>query len=112
MPTIRPDGPYTLAIEFETEPATVEEMIEDIAAVVERYFGPDPRFVSASFHMSEDGRRVLNYAQWTSRADYEAFMDEAPDEANEAIGAAIQRSGAKPLGGHGYTVQRVVEGAA
>ena len=109
MPTIQQDGAYTLAIEFETEPATVEEMIEGIAAVVERSFAPDPRFVSASFHVSEDGRRVLNYAQWTSRADYEAFMDEAPSEANEAIGEAIRRGGARPLAGHAYAVRRVVE---
>ena len=112
MSTIRQDGPYTLAIEFETDPATAEEMIEDIAEVVERWFGPDPRFVSASFHLSDDGRRVLNYAQWTSRADYQAFMDEAPDEVNAAVAQAIQRAGARPLGGRGYTVRRVVQGDA
>ena len=86
-------------------------MIEGIAEVVERWFGPDPRFVSASFHLSDDGRRVLNYAQWTSREDYQAFMDDLAEEANAAIGEATQRGGARPLGARGYAIRRIVEGA-
>ena len=112
MPTIRQGGLYTLAIEFETDPTKAEAMIEAIAEVVERWFGPDPRFVSASFHLSDDGRRVINYAQWTSREDYQAFMDDLAEEANAAIGEAIQSSGARPLGGHAYAIRRIVEGTA
>lgn len=109
MPTLQPNGPYTLVVEFETEPEKIDELIRDIAAVVEQSFRCDSRFVSASFHRSSDRRRMLNYAQWTSQKDYEAFMNEASEDADQAIGEAIRRSGSRPLGGHGYIVQRIVE---
>lgn len=33
-----------------------------------------PGFVSASIHKSLDGVRVMNYAQWKTQADYQAFI--------------------------------------
>jgi heme-degrading monooxygenase HmoA len=33
--------------------------------------------VSGNFHRSFDGRSVVNYAQWESREDYDAFLAEA-----------------------------------
>jgi heme-degrading monooxygenase HmoA len=33
-----------------------------------------PGFVSASIHKSLDGTRVVNYAQWRSKADFEAMQ--------------------------------------
>ncbi len=111
MPTIHESAaPYTLVIEFEVAPDQQHPLIEGIADVVQHRFRPDPRFLSASFHASLDGRRMLNYAQWTSQADYDAFMGSAANEANdEANGAVIARCGARRLGIHAYTVHRVVE---
>ena len=113
MPTIHQENaPYTLVIEFEVAPERQAALIAGIAGIVEASFRPDPRFVSANFHASLDGRRMLNYAQWTSQADYEAFMDGIRDGADEAIGEVIAHCGARPLGGHAYVVRRVVERAA
>lgn len=36
-----------------------------------------PGFVSANIHKSHDGRRVVNYAQWRSREDFEAMLQNA-----------------------------------
>lgn len=33
-----------------------------------------PGFVSASIHKSLDGVRVVNYAQWRSKEDFEVMM--------------------------------------
>lgn len=33
-----------------------------------------PGFISANFHASHDGTRVVNYAQWRSREDLEAML--------------------------------------
>ena len=33
-----------------------------------------PGFISANIHQSDDGTRVVNYAQWRSRADFESMM--------------------------------------
>jgi hypothetical protein len=35
-----------------------------------------PGLVAGNFHRSFDGRSVVNYAQWRSRADYDAFIAE------------------------------------
>lgn len=32
-----------------------------------------PGFISASIHKSFDGHKVVNYAQWESREDFEAM---------------------------------------
>ena len=37
-----------------------------------------PGFISASIHKSFDGHKVINYAQWRSREDFEA-MTKHPD---------------------------------
>ncbi len=86
MPIIHQNNLYTLVIEFETDPAKIEALIDGIAAAVEQSFCPDRRFVSASFHASDDGRRMLNYAQWTSQADYEAFMNDTSGNRTRTIG--------------------------
>jgi quinol monooxygenase YgiN len=33
-----------------------------------------PGFISANIHKSLDGTRVVNYAQWNSREDFEAML--------------------------------------
>lgn len=33
-----------------------------------------PGFISANFHKSYDGKRIVNYAQWRSRDDFEAML--------------------------------------
>ena len=33
-----------------------------------------PGFISANIHRSHDGRRVVNYAQWRSRTDFETML--------------------------------------
>ncbi len=33
-----------------------------------------PGFISANLHVSADRRHIANYAQWRSRADYDAML--------------------------------------
>lgn len=74
--TIEVDGPQTQA-------ALLELMSRDVEAWVRHC----PGFVSANYHLSPDGRTVVNYAQWASEADYRASFDQNPDKARmrEAI---------------------------
>jgi heme-degrading monooxygenase HmoA len=39
----------------------------------ETLFSKQPGYISASCHKSKDGRRVVNYGQWRSPKDIEAF---------------------------------------
>ena len=56
----------TLINVFAVEPGNQEKLIEVLKEGTEALFGKQPGYVSASFHKSKDGRRVVNYGQWRS----------------------------------------------
>jgi heme-degrading monooxygenase HmoA len=73
MGTIRvEDHHYTLVNVFTVALADqnrLYDVIVDATDVIERF----PGFVSANIHKSEDGTRVINYAQWRSKVDFDAM---------------------------------------
>ena len=86
MPTIAENGPFTILMDYEVEEGRQQEMIEGITELVARHIAPNPGFISASFHAVEGGRRVLNYAQWTSR---EAWQMATPGGLENPVAKAI-----------------------
>jgi quinol monooxygenase YgiN len=110
MPTINENKLFTVLIEFEVNPSQQEMFIDAIAAQVEQHFKNYSGFVSASFHASDDGRRVVNYAQWCSKADWQhSFQAPNRDEVQIAIDEIINRYSVKPLKVEPFYVARVVE---
>jgi quinol monooxygenase YgiN len=112
MPTIHENRFFTPIIEFEVAPEQQQAFIDEIADEVERYFKRYAGFVSASFHASDDGRRVINYAQWLSKEDWTASgRTSNTDEASAAILKVIKRYDATPVGGKVgfFRVARVIE---
>ena len=76
MPTIAKNNDLlTVIIIFAVEPEQQQELINAIAEFLETAVKQQPGFVSSSIHKSLDGVRVMNYAQWQSQADYEAFIN-------------------------------------
>lgn len=72
---IRPgDRPVTLINIFEVDKSTQQELVAVLGEVTEQVMRHQPGFVSANLHTSLDGTRVVNYAQWRSREDFEATM--------------------------------------
>jgi heme-degrading monooxygenase HmoA len=74
MTTIAKDNRMvTLINVFTVEPARRQLVELPIRAtqVTVRHL---PGFVSANIHKSVDGTRVVNYAQWRSREDFEAML--------------------------------------
>lgn len=63
-----------------------------------------PGFVSVNIHSSLDGTRLVNYAQWASKADFEQFMGKAETQAQLKEFAALARSVSPAL----YKVDRVL----
>jgi quinol monooxygenase YgiN len=57
-------------VEQENQPRLVQMLVE----ATEKTMKHVPGFVSASIHKSLDGVRVVNYAQWRTREDFEAMM--------------------------------------
>ena len=89
-PTIAEGSVFTQVVLFEVPPDRQEALIAAIVAEVERWVRHRPGFLSASFHASHDGHRVINYAQWRSEAD---FRDFTADPQGDRIGAAIRAVG-------------------
>lgn len=76
MPTIAKNNDViTVIIIFAVEPERQQGLINIIVEFVETEVKHQPGFVSSSIHKSLDGVRVMNYAQWQSREDYEAFVN-------------------------------------
>ena len=112
MPAIEKDRYFTILMDFEVEPDQQQALIDGIAEQVELYFRHDPAFVSISFHASEDGLRVVNYAQWRSRQAW-AWAPTGPDApASAAIRAVLDRCGGRRVGLDFFSVAGVVEAAA
>ncbi|QHF44210.1 antibiotic biosynthesis monooxygenase [Pseudomonas sp. S35] len=63
---------FTQLIEFHIEPQQQVALVAALSTQSERLAQGHDGFLSASVQVSEDGRRVLNYLQWASRADGEA----------------------------------------
>ena len=64
----------TVIIIFTVKPEQQQELIEVIKEFLETV-KTLPGFVSASLHKSIDGVKIVNYAQWSSRDDFEAFRN-------------------------------------
>jgi len=94
---------FTLINVFTVAPERQQELVDTLIETTERVIKEIPGFVSASFHKSLDGGRVVNYAQWSNRAAFEAVMQNADARARMGLAQEIGQAD-----GHFYTVSRVV----
>jgi quinol monooxygenase YgiN len=106
MTTIEEHGPHvTLINVFTVEPERAAELAALLSDATEQVIRHARGFVSANIHVSTDGTRVVNYAQWASA---EAMQDMLADPAarEHMSKAADLASGFDP---HLYTVEAVHE---
>lgn len=66
----------TLINVFTTTPEIAQPLVDLLVEATERVMRRRPGFVSAAIHVSLDGTRVVNYAQWSSREDFQAMLDD------------------------------------
>jgi quinol monooxygenase YgiN len=106
MTVIERHGPHaTLINVFTVEPDRAYELAALLDDATDRVMRHVPGFVSANIHVSTDGARVVNYAQWESAEAYRAML--ADPTAHEHMSkAADLASGFDP---HLYTVESVHE---
>jgi heme-degrading monooxygenase HmoA len=64
----------TLINVFTVDPANQQQLINVLIEATEQVMRNLPGFVSANIHRSLDGKRVTNYAQWRSEADFKAML--------------------------------------
>jgi quinol monooxygenase YgiN len=94
----------TLINVFTVAPEHQERLIDLLDRATEEVMRHLPGFVSANLHKSLDGTRVVNYAQWESRAAFEAML--ANPEAQRHMAQALTFAHSEP---HLYEVARVIE---
>jgi quinol monooxygenase YgiN len=94
--------PVTLINVFDVEPANQEQLVELLTEGTEQVFRHRPGFISVNLLTSNDGTRVVNYAQWHSLEDIKATMAD-PDAQGYATRAA-ELAQASP---HVYSVASV-----
>ncbi|MBW3590403.1 MAG: antibiotic biosynthesis monooxygenase [Actinobacteria bacterium] len=87
---IRPGGNLlTLINVFTVSPENQDRLVNLLIEATEQTMRHLPGFVSASIHKSLDGGRVINYAQWESREDFEAMMNEPEARGHMAAAASF-----------------------
>ncbi len=66
----------TLINVFEVEPAKQDALVDLLTRATDETIRHFPGFISANIHKSLDGARVVNYAQWRSREDLDAMLQD------------------------------------
>jgi quinol monooxygenase YgiN len=85
----------TLVNVFTVSPDKQLELANLLIRATEETMQKLPGFVSASIHRSLDGTKVINYAQWRSKADFEALKQNP--EARPHMQAAAALASFEPI---------------
>jgi quinol monooxygenase YgiN len=64
----------TLINVFTVQPERAGELADLLTAATEEVMQHIDGFISANIHLSTDGTRVINYAQWRSAEAFEAML--------------------------------------
>jgi heme-degrading monooxygenase HmoA len=88
MTTIQEHNSFaTLINVFTVAPERAAELVGVLRRATEEKMQFVPGFVSANIHVSADGTRVVNYAQWESAEAYQAMFSD-PDALDHMRAAA------------------------
>lgn len=110
MNVCRDDDVFAMVSEFEVDPRKQQVLIEEVASQVDAHFRRYDGFLSASYHASENGQRVLNYAQWRSReALHASFRAEGREDMRVEMDRIFRRCGARIVRVDFFCVARVVD---
>ena len=97
MPTISKNAAgLTLINTFKVAPEKQQALIDLLDRATEIVMRKQPGFISANIHRSLDGTKVANYAQWRSKADFEA-MQTNPEAGIHMKEAAALAEGFEPI---------------
>lgn len=92
MTRISTDGPGLTLVNVFRAPGRCDALVDCLVTATRQVMRRMPGFVSANFHVSEDRDRVVNYAQWRSRADFDAMRAHPEAAPHMAEAAAIAES--------------------
>jgi quinol monooxygenase YgiN len=106
MTTIEQNSGYaTLINVFTVDPDRAAELAVLLHTATDDVMRHRPGFRSANIHLSTDGTRVVNYAQWDSAEAYRAMLEDPTTQQHMREAAALAIS----FDPHLYTVESVHE---
>ena len=106
MTSIQQNSGYaTLINVFTVAPDQAGKLATLLRTATEKVMRHQPGFRSANIHLSTDGTRVVNYAQWDSAEAYRAMLADPTTQQHMADAAALAIS----FDPHLYTVESVHE---
>ena len=93
MPDISPDT-FVQIVRFKVAKGQAEPLMEAVFAHLDGWVSGCDGFVSANFHVSGDGRHVVNYAQWRDKTAFDGFLHHPrqPELAEDIAQLAPQRA--------------------
>lgn len=104
MTTITAHADHTTLINvFTVQPDRARTLADLLTAATEEVMRHVDGFISANIHLSTDGTRVVNYAQWRSADAFQAMLAN-PDARHHMAACAELADGYEP---HLYTVESV-----
>ena len=107
----RPDAGFIALVTIRlTDPAARDPLLGLLAGEVEQWVRYRPGFLSANYHVSTDGTRMVNYAQWASETAYRESFRSSPDSGS-LRDAILAVPGVEGLEMVGYTLARSVPAA-
>src|SRR5262245_10476851 len=97
MTTLKTDsGVVTLINTFTVAAENADDLLDVLSQATEQTMRHIPGFISANFHVADDRRHVTNYAQWHSKADFEAMLKSPAAQKHMKEAVSIAKS-AQPL---------------
>ncbi|MGH3594773.1 MAG: antibiotic biosynthesis monooxygenase family protein [Mycobacterium sp.] len=93
----------TLINVFTVQPDRARQLADLLARATEDVMRHVDGFISANIHVSTDGTRVVNYAQWRSAAAFQAMLQDSTAREHMAACAEL----ATAYDPHLYTVESV-----
>jgi quinol monooxygenase YgiN len=93
----------TLINVFSVQPELARKLVDLLTAATDEVMQHIDGFISANIHLSTDGTRVVNYAQWRD-ADAMQAMQQNPTAREHMVLCAEVADGFEP---HLYTVESV-----
>ncbi|KAA8886218.1 antibiotic biosynthesis monooxygenase [Nocardia colli] len=93
----------TLINIFTVKPEHARQLVELLNTATTEVMQDMPGFISANIHLSLDGMRVVNYAQWQTAEDFQAMMQDPRASEHLSRCAAI----ASAFDPHLYDVEAV-----
>lgn len=87
----------TLVNLYEVTPERQDELVALLGEVTDQVIRHQPGFISVCVHKSLDGTRVVNYAQWTTKEDFDRMLKNPDAQARFRQMAGVAKSVAPGL---------------